>query len=432
MSKILVHPNLRLFEPDLEIPKVSNVIGPNNFKQVPSDDFFGTNFRVFPFVLCSEGKLWVDGNLYMLNYLKGFAAPNYRTLEAVAEDLKSFHRWFSGSDVEYLAPSKGALSSPFSKYLRHLADQIRERKLASSTAKRRAGTIHKFYVWLFDANLISYRVKDLKLPSLFRLKSSPESSVTSINDEGIKYPLDFEGQKLLFSTLRELGNPEMYLAFLVAVTTGARMLSVFTLREFQFSKELGQNETHKEIKIGHGQPTDNKQDKRMVLLIPRWLYKKIQVFLKSENWRTRANKLNHSFQDGMRYVFITDRGNPYFVSQTDIEYLKPRRGGSVRQFIRQTLIPRLASKGFRSKFSFHDLRATYGINLVHFLTKEYEFSQIPDQGSIAFLDILNFVRERMGHVDPATTYSYLRYPADKDLLSKINDEYEQLIFGEML
>jgi len=89
----------------------------------------------------------------------------------------------------------------------------------------------------------------------------------------------------------------------------------------------------------------------------------------------------------------------------------------------------MRGNNFKREIGFHDLRATYGVNLVHLLMKQLD-KTILGQDDSEFFYILNFVKQRMGHASVVTTLRYLRFKTDQSLLIKIQEDYEAFLFGE--
>ena len=105
----------------------------------------------------------------------------------------------------------------------------------------------KFPMWEDGITSISYQdrqgimqnkqVATTDLAKNVASKASSEHVDGGILDGGRKlHPLDPEEQNYLFRALNEIGNIEMKLAFLIAIATGARMQTVFTLRQKHFEK----------------------------------------------------------------------------------------------------------------------------------------------------------------------------------------------------
>jgi hypothetical protein len=85
----------------------------------------------------------------------------------------------------------------------------------------------------------------------------------------------------------------------------------------------------------------------------------------------------------------------------------------VRQFIRDELLPmmRVQLGNPRYEFSFHDLRATYGLNMVDTMTaNETKYTRALDQ-----------LRQLMWHVQPSTTERYLAYRENCRLFDAVQD-----------
>ena len=63
-----------------------------------------------------------------------------------------------------------------------------------------------------------------------------------IRDGGLLKPHSLAEQKIILGALNKIGNTEMTLSFLVALLTGARMQSVFTLRRCHFGEYIDDEE----------------------------------------------------------------------------------------------------------------------------------------------------------------------------------------------
>jgi integrase len=77
-----------------------------------------------------------------------------------------------------------------------------------------------------------------------------------------------------------------------------------------------------------------------------------------------------------------------------------KTGQAVRQFIKDELLPMMRAQlgNLRYEFSFHDLRATYGLNMVDTMTaSETKYTRALDQ-----------LRQLMWHARASTTEIYYR------------------------
>ena len=445
-SKVITLRELELFKPIPVRNKELSVVPLAEFQKEESDEFFASKYFRFPLIVLAEGCLWSEGCLFLLSFLKGFYLPSYRTLECKAGDLKYFHDWTVNEEIDYLETPKSALLSPLAKFQRHMSDCIDERSLSSSLALRRYKHTEEFYRWLIKEGKCSKFRTEIGTPGIinsnrakieYNLVKSKRSAFAypkndTIIDEGICRPLSTNDQHCLNAALIELDNPEMLLSFLLALTTGGRLCSIFTLRQKHFVHDLTSADTFQQIPIGADSLADNKNNKNMLLTVPAWLYKRVQLYLRSHRGDKRKRSLKGVYEPGEEYVFITSRGNPYYYSKKDINKLDRNndfRGDSVRKFIKNQLLPKMRDNNCKREIGFHDLRATYGVNLVHLLMKQLD-KKILGQDDSEFFYILNFVKQRMGHASIVTTMRYLRFKTDQSLLIKIQEDYEAFLFGE--
>ncbi|MFX4282713.1 hypothetical protein ACOL3J_10595 [Aliarcobacter butzleri] len=375
--------SLKIFKP---------TISKNSFNIIEEDNnnFDITNYQFFPILLNPDKSLWELANRYLLNKLKSYELPNPRTLDTIACDLKDFMNFCNEEEIDYLhIPRK--LSNPIIKYKKNLLFKLHNNELSTNTIKRKLSSITCFYDWLIrhenikfnfplwtdSESYISYsndygnkNYKKIKTKDINKISSTKNLSTydNSIIDYGRLHPLTKKEQIILIRILKECNNDEMLLSFIIALSTGARMQTVFTLRLKHFEREVTNSETIVKIEIGYGTHCDSKFSKRNILFFPVWLYKKIQIYIKSEKAIRRRNKSKHIFDNySLQYLFLTSRGSPYYCAKDDkykIIYPSPPSGENIRMFINNTLKPKYAEQNLQFNFSFHDLRATYGINLV--------------------------------------------------------------------
>ncbi|MGJ0495083.1 tyrosine-type recombinase/integrase [Aliarcobacter cryaerophilus] len=432
--------SLKIFKP---------TISKNSFNIIEEDNnnFDITNYQFFPILLNPDKSLWELANRYLLNKLKSYELPNPRTLDTIACDLKDFMNFCNEEEIDYLhIPRK--LSNPIIKYKKNLLFKLHNNELSTNTIKRKLSSITCFYDWLIkhenikfnfplwtdSESYISYsndygnkNYKKIKTKDINKISSTKNLSTydNSIIDYGRLHPLTKKEQIILIRILKECNNDEMLLSFIIALSTGARMQTVFTLRLKHFEREVTNSETIVKIEIGYGTHCDSKFSKRNILFFPVWLYKKIQIYIKSEKAIRRRNKSKHIFDNySLQYLFLTSRGSPYYCAKDDkykIIYPSPPSGENIRMFINNTLKPKYAEKNLQFNFSFHDLRATYGINLVD------SYTPLLKEKKISLTQILNIVRERMGHSSLRTTELYLNYKVKGKNIDEAQNNYEQFL-----
>ena len=446
MPSLIFIQKLELYEVKLSKNYATDPIN-ERYEKVLSDEFIDREAYRYPLILNDNGSIWRDGNLYLLDFYKSVMTPNFRTVESIARDLKNFWDWCLEENIDYLTSEGKRLTLAPARYCRYLGDKIEQAELASSTAVRRMINVQNLYRWLkqchrvpdikywIESNTHSSNANQRGTTDLVRaLKRTKvlESNPNVIIDGGVLRPLTHIEQRALLEALKNIGNIEMILAFQLALTTGARMQSIFTMRENNFSKPYNSNDAFIIQKIGGNTKVENKYNVEVALPIPSWLYQSIQLYIFGSRRKKRIALSKHEYENqGDNYAFFTSRGNAYYISKLDsnraIYKNDPPRGSSVRSFISNQLIPELRKNGFNFKFGFHDLRATYGVNLVNSLTKSLTKDGLLHNGSAEFLHVLEFVKNRLGHRDLKTTLNYLRFTSDRNLLLESQEQFEEFL-----
>lgn len=408
-------------------------------------------FYHYPLILDPDGSLWREANRYLLSKLNGVLDPNHRTLESIAQDLAYFRQWQLDEDIDFLATPKRPRARPTYRFCTHLHDEIRFQTIKPSTAKRRMSSIQGFYRWLekegckfefplwqeseasisfSDAKGLTHQkpVVSTDLTRSFRISKQTSEFSEHINDGGKLRPLTLDEQTAIVRSLKKIANTEMSLSFLLALTTGARLQTIFTLRLGDFQGIPRSQSTAVRVKVGNGTLVSTKFGKQMVLLIPVWLYQRIQVYLRSERYEKRLERSKHVYPcRDQQYAFLTRAGQPYYMAANDpftSLFRSPPRGNAVTQFIKQQLKPELLMAGHDFEFRFHDLRATFGMNILESQLQSFEISGAVDQKKPEFLQVLMYVRERMGHTRLSTTEAYLNYRQKYDLACQAQSDYE--------
>ncbi|MCT7568239.1 tyrosine-type recombinase/integrase [Aliarcobacter butzleri] len=427
--------------PHLEIYKLL----PDKTK-VYNDDFYISYYNHFPILINEDGTLWKYANLYLLYKIKSPNPPHYSTLYSMAKELKAFFGWCLENNVDYLN-EKRRVRRPTYMYRFFLQKKLENGINTDTTVKKKMSVVINFYeylqnilkfkfkfpLWEREDTYISYKdqygfkqskkveTKDLlKVPSSYGIDSNEY-----IQDEGKLKPLTQEEQSLLFRTLNRLGNMEMTLACLIALTTGARIQTVCTLRLKHFERQHSEKEKYLSIKVGLGTDVDTKNDTVYFLRMPNWVYQKIQIYIKSERYKKRFQNQKHIFKnETSQYIFLTNRGTPYYVSKYD-EYIGTYtktipNGNTIRQFLSATLYRELDGE---LKFRFHDLRATFAMNLLD--SKIY----IVEKGEMTLYELLSIIKERMPHKSLLTTERYLNFRNKQNQKQFIQNEFEEYLKG---
>ena len=411
-------------------------------------------FNLFPIVINADGSPWCLANLYTLDgFEKG---ERLDSLVNKAEDIGVFNAWLNQAPKpdEYLtqfpSPQVARVTYRFHAFLK---GEIRAENLEVSTGNRIMLHVLDFYRWLIKKGffapenpiceeqdlIVSYRNS-----MGFQLQKSTRSTDLSINtpqssnpydgtimDEEKLRPLTELEQTWVFEAAKELGNTEVYLILLIIVATGARIQTACTLRRHHFTNPQPKifrsiAGGHEEVRLMAGPRSliDTKRSKNGLLMIPKSLYDLIHTYVLSERSKYRCKLTKLGIVDN-QYLFLTKQGNPYFEGKDETEVFNPnlkrrhfKKGGTVRQFLKDTLIPKIQEHhGNKFRFKPHDLRATFGMN-----TEAILVSMVAD-GKLKKEQVRPILSALMWHKYSKTTELYLNYRSFANATAEAVDEY---------
>lgn len=440
-TKKYVIKNLEIYTPVVD--SIANVI-----EKQYAEDFDIENFLHFPILLNEDGSPWKYGVLYLLFKLKQYKKPSPLTLDSIADGLKHFKIFCDREDIDYLSAPRKVLR-PTYLYREHLNYLVKKGQIVSSTLQSRMSAVVGFYEYLINEEGVKFKfplwekgitsisyvdqygfkkIKEVNTKDVSRVNLNTSSDLydDAIIDGGRLHPLSKEQQKCLLQSLKNISNTEMTLAFLISLTTGARIQTVCTLRKRHFSKNIDSNIREVKIKVGFGTFCDTKFNKNYILVMPSWIYNKIKIYLDSYRYRSREEKATHIFDtDDLQYIFLTNRGRPFYVAKDDPYrniYRKIPNGGTIRTFITTTLKDEIIKNGGQPDFSFHDLRATFGLNVFDRLM------QLVQNGEITLSYALIHLKDLMAHSSLLTTENYLKFRQRNKIKEELQDDFENYIF----
>lgn len=251
-------------------------------------------------------------------------------------------------------------------------------------------------------------------------------------------PLTGEEQQIILDGFRKnYASVELELMIRIALETGARQQTICTLSIGCIKKAYSELETtpsmaHVVINGGQRYKPDTKGSRLNRLIFRRALVYDLMTYIECKRAEERRCHDNSFYSDtDDNYVFLTRSGNPYYTAQREIldrqdpnvawnikaPMMVPKNGQSLRNELKR-FITRIQKYEPNFKvFTFHDLRATMGMNIVRTMRSNgYSDSKIFDH-----------VRQRLNHSDFKTTEGYLDFDSE---LSEFNDIQEA--FGEMM
>jgi len=228
---------------------------------------------------------------------------------------------------------------------------------------------------------------------------------------------------VLLESLAALGNTEMTLVHLFALLTGARIQTVLTVRAKHVMRKPG--EFHGDdirLACGPGTGIDTKGGVKGVLHLPRSFYERLYIYVHSDRARKRRQQTDGGDHPDQP-LFLSHRGAPLYEDRESRGPISTgpqvrrhvKTGQAVRQFIRDELLPIMRARlgNPRYEFSFHDLRATFGLNMVDSMTAN----------GTKYTRALDQLRQLMWHVQPSTSERYLAYRDNRKLFDAVQDDW---------
>lgn len=415
----------------------------------------GAGVPQMPVLIQGDGRPWRLGNLCLMHWLQQTyelkGSVNMQTVRSRAAGLVDYLRWLEDTGSDPMSfPRKPFLRVTY-RYNRALHQQVASGALATSTARRFISSVAALYrsialvplipefegfdnppfedktTWFSissssgSENKIKILSTDLSQSLRIPRKTAQHSQIM---DGGSLKPLTETDQVLLLKQLNQSPNIEMRLMHYIALFTGARVQTICTLRVGLLKHQRTPGLNYMNIPVGRGTCIDTKGDKQQVLQFPTWLLDMITTYCRSERAARRLAKFGDDYGDE-NYIFLSQQGNPYYRSRYDeakgrsIRKTRvPRDAGSIREYVK-TLRKEIQESNPEFFYRFHDLRATFGMNLVNRHLEQIE------HGEISYISALEMVKTRMGHTSRETTEKYLKYQNDNQVISSLQDDYER-------
>ncbi|MEK6290837.1 MAG: site-specific integrase [Paraburkholderia tropica] len=405
--------------------------------------WIASTFPLFPVVRLADSAPWAEANLWLIDMMEAKSSPNMLTFASIADDLVAFRRYLDDEGIDWLTFPVNKWQRPTYRYSASIKLAVQAGELSPAVARRRMGAAVRFYRWLMTeagfrpasapwvesgrfiefknqkgfSSVIEVKTTDLSISG--RRAEDPWDD--HIQDGGRLRPLPSSEQSVLLESLASLGNTEMTLVHLFALLTGARIQTVLTVRAKHVMRKPGEFQgSDIRLACGPGTGINTKGGVSGVLHLPRGFYERLYLYVHSDRARKRrqlADGGDHPDQP----LFLSYRGAPLYEDRASRGLVNTgpqvrrhvKTGQAVRQFIKDELLPmmRVQLGNPKHEFSFHDLRATFGLNTVDAMTaNETKYTLALDQ-----------LRQLMWHSRLSTTEGYLSYRTNRKLFDAVQD-----------
>ncbi len=410
-----------------------------------------SSYNHVPVVIDSDGRPWAHAAIHLIDIIESAGQPanGIDSAQPIATDLADYKRFLELTSLDYLNIPENKQKRPPYRYRAYLMAQVNAGEIKRTVARRRIGSVIAFYINLKNHKIIPQdamiwderdayidtpnrngrrriHVKTTDL-AIAVPKNKEPAIAEHIIDGGKLRPLPYEEQVALFDLVIKSKNTEMKLIILVMMVSAGRLQTVLTLRTRDFlDAELTEMQDVR-IPVGPHTNTDTKGDRNRVLHMPGWLYRLLRIYAMSERAAKRREKAGQSLQES--YLFISNRGRPYFESKRDRSTYNPNneagqanKGAAVQNFFREQLVPVLQAK-FGSRFTLrpHDLKATAGLNRWEGLMIQVE------QNKISLNQARDRLKEFMWHVQSETTDRYLNFKSNQLMYFDIQSRFERYL-----
>jgi integrase len=408
-------------------------------KAINSDE---TEVCQYPVILCPDGTIWLEGSLYLLELAIEESKHN-STLNSTASDLVHFMNTMVAHGVNYLNFDGRKFELPTYIYRASFRLGIHLKAITPGTANKKIRSMVSLYTWLmefrkfipknqpwktryvrivFEDDYGFERAKEIKTTDLIFQTPRNQLSGDYVVDGGNLIPLTKEEQYALLDALIIAGNTEMLLVFVIALVTGMRIQTILTLRCGSITYGVGAGFQLIKVHAGKNTLVDTKKGKPIAVLMPAWLHHKLETYINSERYAHRQDKALDRPKDE-QYIFLSHSGRPYYTAKADEVALgTAEKGSAIRYFLRHTINPLMAANGHDLNFSFHDLRATFGMNLLE------DRELMLNKGLITPLELLDYICRRMNHSSRATTEQYLNFRKNRQMIYEADEAFQAHIW----
>jgi hypothetical protein len=418
-------------------------------------------FPKLPVILQSSGVPWDIGNAYLLGQLEKPSLSSMRTLTDRANHLKYYLQYLEDTGQHFLDLPKAYYDRAPQRFKVFMAKILDRQEVSVDYINNILSTVAHFYTNIQYESLVTEESlksqpftqikKTIMVPngvglirnlqvvtSDLRIKSSrnTNSQVGLLTDGGRLRPLIPEEQAALWGGVRDgYASIELELMMRIALETGARQqtvctLSILCIRKAYENLKAGQSSVV--IKAGQRRNADTKGGKLNKLIFTRQLVVDLITYVdceRAEKRRLHDNSFYRNTDDN--YVFLTRDGNPYYTAQRELSdrqdplaslsikapVIVPRDGKSLRNELSRFISRINKNNSSTVSFTFHDLRATMGMNLVRSMRAQ----GYPDS------KIFDHVRQRLNHTDFKTTEGYLNFDSELSDFNNIQEEFGAMI-----
>ena len=263
-------------------------------------------------------------------------------------------------------------------------------------------------------------------------------------------PLTNDQRNELIDILGKKFSVDERLIHLIALNTGARKQSIFTMRMKHIRMLTGTKLAEDGItskpratvakdgtlmlKAGPRTGIDTKFNKPQTLYFPKKLIVQLDTYANSKEAKKRRElfKLQHDvLTDDEMYVFLSGNGNCHYMAKNAPRYrkVKSRPNGEHTNYLKEKLL-KYVSDTFPKSFTLHWQRATFAFGLYQYLAPLVvnDMKVELEVGQLRPGEEIRRIQQRMHHTDRETTENYLKLFTNFDDQISAQEDYEDRLF----
>ncbi|MEZ8201221.1 tyrosine-type recombinase/integrase [Vibrio splendidus] len=326
---------------------------------------------------------------------------------SISKALHTWCIWLDETGINAFTPAILHYKSPTYGFKEELLIRVNENKcLSYTTASSYINTIKSFYQFLIDndvvppniffKNTISYSGRRYIHSTDLTIRLVKKHQSSSLN------PLNQQKCVCVLEVIRGM-DTRNYLMFMLMLGCGLRGQEVCTMNSKLFKADIfANNESFliSGLEIGPRVGISTKFSRHRDLFITKPLYEEALDYVESEDYESHVTKYNKKYETNESYIplFLTSAGEPISKS---VLY---NTWGQVKKEV-------ISRFNIALKHKPHDLRATFGTNLLRLLTQEID----DVSGS------LEVVMTAMGHKSESQTLKYVKYLSHSNMMDKAAD-----------
>lgn len=412
----------------------------------------------FPFLFHQDGTPWVEANSYLHHIIQNQHPGDRPTDQArrIAGELLEYLIFCESHEIDWKDFSgKRPSLRPSYKYFQHLKTKSQR---SSRVTNQYTGAVYNFYEYVsrywhaIDLDRVdtvrkfmvristakgSRIIERLKRSQTLATPLSAAPDIGTVRDDGedLRPLTNLQLKSLQDSLTKHKWLVQERLIVDTALMTGGRKQTVLTLRARHLSqftdKNLRRDNTYA-LKCGPGTGIDTKHNKPLTIYIPKGLASRLLVWVKSPTYLRRKKKFiearmaesSESWNSGDVYVYLSEQGNPYYISKDDPAYpfLKTPAKGQVTSTIKRKMVKYLGNE-LPKDFVFHWLRATFAFQLYQYL------QPLVDAGKLSPHEQISIIQVRLAHSDRETTEHYLKLFKSVNANLEAQEDWEDWIMG---